>query len=292
MAKLGMNVRSDGSDDLQALHALGVRWIRMVPLNHIDVRAYVNEAHALNPPIQVLFVLDGNSITQFDAAGNRVGPFSPVGAATIYSALYDTDECRVDAWELGNEVDHDPTNPFWTPEVLLEFAHAFRAAMPNALFVTPGSDRSVPDYLGQVDCRPFGAVAIHPYGAAPPNGTSPYDRGPITDIIERFSDCVEPKEMVDKPAGVPPRIWVTEWGINWDDFGEPNESPLSDAFEYLDEMMAFLLSTDAVEVAFFFCWSVNHQPAFGIHFEPDGGVDQATADERLQRFTQTVQLPA
>jgi hypothetical protein len=292
MAKLGMNVRADGSDDLQALHALGVRWVRMVPHNHMDVRAYVNEAHALNPPIQVLFVVDGESMTQFDAGGHEVGPFSPVGAATIYSALYDTDECRVDAWELGNEVDQDPANPLMTPETLLAFAHAFRAAMPNALFVTPGSDRATPDFLKQVDCTPFSAVAIHPYGAAPPNGSSPVDFGPITGIIEGFSECAKPKQMVGKPVGVAPRMWVTEWGINWSDFGGENESPLSDAFKYLDEMMTFLLQTDTVEVAFFFCWSVMHHPDFGIHFEPDGEVAEATANERLQRFKQAVQVPA
>jgi hypothetical protein len=299
MAELGMNVRQDGGDDPQELHDLGVRWVRFKPTTHQDLTDYVNDCHAFDPPIQVLLVVDGDSLTRFAADGSNQGPLTPDEAAAIYAARYDVDTCRVDAWELGNEMDHDLGDEKLTPEAraklrreiqqqLKDLGAAFRAAMPDALLVTAGSDRSRPEFLEEANLTQFSVVAIHPYGAAPPNSVSPYGFGPVTGIVERFRDVAKTKKMKGKPTGARAPLWVTEWGVNWSDFGGPGASPVADAVKYQQEMMDYLRHTNEVEVAFVFCWSCDHVPPFGLHFDPGCPVPEAEADDRLEAFAEAI----
>src|SRR5262245_45092391 len=98
MAELGMNVRQNGKDDLKELHALGIRWIRIKPTNHVDLIGYINRCHRLDPPIKALLIIDGQSLTEFGQDGSEIRPMTPAEAAALYAARYDTDECRADAW--------------------------------------------------------------------------------------------------------------------------------------------------------------------------------------------------
>src|SRR4051812_44383727 len=98
MAELGMNVRQNGKDDPELLHELGIRWIRIKPTNHVDLTGYVKKCQGLVPRINVLLVIDGQSLTKFNQDGSEVGPMEPAEAAALYAARYHTADCRADAW--------------------------------------------------------------------------------------------------------------------------------------------------------------------------------------------------
>lgn len=238
--KIGVNIPRNASVPPIEIAATGASWVRFVAMgsNFEDpgkMREYLRALQETK--IKSLLVI----------AKESIGDLGFGGAASFYATEYGG---LVDAWQVGNEPDDNNGIASWKmePEEFSNLLWVFRDAMPDKFLVAGGLDTNRPEYLSGVNTEWVNAIAVHPYGQGVPGWPSPYG---FPDHVGRM---VERNKFFSN--GKP--LWVTEWGINHNHFGE------SFAAEYVARMMGYLRDSKDVEVAFYYNLINKGNPEFSL----------------------------
>lgn len=249
MATLGMNVARDGSHDPNDLAANGVRMIRMVAMANIDLTGYINQCHGLGISVLLLIAresLDHDSLSFADAA-------------SLYAGRY---KGLIDQLQVGNEFEHDGPSSWTLPvETVNELVAAFRQEFPDTFLIGPGMASGQAPKAKGLDVSVMDAISVHPYGqGVPPAFASPYGfGGNVGLLLESYAHFKKP-------------IWITEWGVNTNDF----EDRFDLALEYQRRMLSYMRRREDIKAMFYFCWKDPFEPGFALH-ESDGTPKQLLA---------------
>lgn len=232
MAELGINVAGRAEQSPDALTYLGARWARCVAYPDANLASWIQGCHDRH--IRVLLVLASESIGQ--------DPSGWAAAIAGYGARYVD---LVDAWQVGNESDHESPSS-WTlePNELTVLLRVARTELgDDAYLVGPGLVSGQPDWAAYVDWRPVDALACHPYAKEP--GSAALDW------------------LIGQYAAYRKHLWVTEYHAR--SIG----------------MTAALRDDGRVQTALAFCYSDSMVQGFGLLEDPAALADfrAATASQ-------------
>ncbi|MBI2595603.1 hypothetical protein HYW46_02605 [Candidatus Daviesbacteria bacterium] len=226
-SRFGLHIPNDGSFDPVQIMETGAGWIRFVAMQEdkVDptkILEYLARCRQIG--IKSLAVVAKESIGDRDLKD----------AARFFAQVYDG---AVDAWQIGNEPDDTNPDGKWSWKMdgvsFTSLLWIFRNAMgQKAYLVAGGLDTNRLEYLQDVDLSWVNALAIHPYGQGLPDWPSPYGfPGHIGLMVDKYFKYAN---IFGK------KLWITEWGINHDHFGE------NYAADYIRKMLTYL--RDSVEV--------------------------------------------
>lgn len=238
--KVGLNLTNDPTPyDPEQIALSGAKWVRFVgeeKFNNID---YIKECKKYG--LSTLMVMTSDS---------KVGPDWDSTAKFYYQNYGDL----VDAFQIGNEPDDKNPNGFAAmlqgPKEFSKLLLTFRINMPNKFLVAGGMNNNPPKFLQDVDLQWVDAVGAHPYGQGLPDWPSPFywARGHIGLVIDNYKRYMP----------IPKPIWITEFGMSEQAIGKEN-APL-----FIYKELVYLIKRGDIDKAFFFCFSDNINPGFGL----------------------------
>jgi hypothetical protein len=274
MADLGVNVPHRGLMSIESAKRLGARWVRVVIVPDMFPSSLLQQYRAAG--LSVLAVLANESF-----AGGDYGR-----QAEAYVRIHGA---HVDAWQIGNEPDHESPSS-WTltqdeyAQLLAAAAGAIRRVYPSATIVGAGGVSGNPDYFHRGDILKWlDAVACHPYGQDADTCPAPAGNfGKASDLIGRYADL-----------GLP--VWVTEYGCDDRNDGTPEECA-----RYIGALTAQFKADPRVRVTAHFCVTDAMVGGFGLLAEDgslkvqgaayklaaqaNGGTPVATLEERVAQL--------
>ena len=242
MARIGVNVPSDGSVELESLQDLGVTRVRIVARRAFDLRDYLGRLASHG--IRTILVIARESVEDFPTWEE---------ALAHYAALYrDAPQILI---QVGNEWDHESRSSWTLDHGTLNYLlwQAREAFGPRAYLILGGAASGDPDALRGVDLRFVNAIAIHPYGRGTPDYASPYGFGSVDELLDRYQAVLRSMGFghIHKH--------VTEYGADAQELGEDTQA------EYIAALTRYFRDTDKVGDAILFCMCDHCMvPGFGL----------------------------
>ena len=242
MARIGVNVPSDGSSELELLQELGVTRIRIVARRAYDLRDYLRRLGSEG--IKTILVLARESLEDFPTWEE---------ALAYYADLYgDAPNILI---QVGNEWDHRSDSSWTLDYGALNYLlwQAREAFGPRAYLILGGAASGQPEDLRGVDLRFVNAIAIHPYGQGTPEYEGPYRLGNVDHLLDRYQAVLNAMGFGHLHKH------VTEYGANARDVGEDVQA------EYVSQLTRYFQATDKVGDAILFCLCDHCMvPEFGL----------------------------
>lgn len=275
MADLGVNVPHRGLMSIESAKRLGARWVRVVVVPDMFPSSLLQQYRAAG--LSVLAVLAKESFPLGGGYANM---------AEVYIKRHGND---VDAWQIGNEPDHESPSS-WTltqdeyAQLLAAVAGPIRRVHPSATIVGAGGAHGDPNYFRRGDILKWlDAIACHPYGQDADRCPAPAGNfGKASDLIGGYADL-----------GLP--VWVTEYGCDDRNDGTPEECA-----RYVGALTAQFKHDPRVQVATHFCVTDAMVAGFGLladdsslkvqgaayklATQTNGGTPVATVEERLAQL--------
>jgi hypothetical protein len=219
LSSIGLNVDREGRHDPGLIRSLGATWLRIVAMPGHDLSDYFRRCRGAG--LKILLVLARESGGDYAALAAR------------YATL-------VDAWQVGNEADHEsPSSWTMNQAEFVALGKAARAILPRPhALIAGGLASGVPSWLDGVDLSWADRLAVHPYSKSP-SRTWPHPgwgTGYMGDLLDAYAPYTNGQPLM-----------VTEIGLPTPEVTEQFQA------EYVTNTLDFLNKREDVDIVWWFC---------------------------------------